>query len=287
MHGLWTFATTLQFDLPLALVLAATAGLYVWAARRVSHTDPFHPWPVRYTCTFLAGVAVIVFVTLGPVGAFDDVYFWAHMIQHILLMMLAAPLLLLGEPVLLALRVSSRSVRHDVLVPVLRSRAVRFLTNPVVSWLIFAGVLVGTHFTGFFEFALEHPGVHNYVEHPLYLCAGLIYYYPLLGRAPVASPLRPFTKVISLLTMMVPEAMVGFALYSAGSVLYPFYLSVTDRPWGPSTALLDQRLGGALMWSSGMVFHAVWISVATWEWVKSEERKARRIDADIAAGRGV
>ena len=283
MTGLWNFASTWQFDLPLVVGLTLVTVAYVWAVRAVDRHDPAHRWPVRHLVFFLAGIAVTVLATLGPVGAFDDDYFWAHMVQHILLMMLAAPFLLLGEPVLLLLRVSSRDVRRRVVMPVLRSRPVRFLTHPVVSWLVFAGVLFGTHFTGFYEFALEHPDVHNYVEHPLYLGAGLLYYFPLLSGSPGTKPLQPFAKIISLLTMMVPEAMVGFALYSAGSVLYPFYATVTNRPWGPSTALLDQRLGGAFMWSSGMVFHALWISVAAWEWIKSEERKARRIDAEIAA----
>jgi cytochrome c oxidase assembly factor CtaG len=139
-------------------------------------------------------------------------------------------------------------------------------------------VLVGTHFTGFYEYALEHPPVHNYVEHPLYLGAGLLYYYPLLGVSPGGSAMQPFAKVVSLFLMMVPEAVVGFSLYMASSVLYPYYETV-ERPWGPSTALLDQRLGGALMWSAGMIFHALWISVAAWQWFRSEEVKARRIDA--------
>jgi len=273
-----------QFDpLPAALLVIATA-LYLIGADHVSRHHPDHPWPVRHTVSFLVGIGFILVVTLGPIGAYDDTFFWAHMTQHIVLMMLAAPFLLLGEPVLLVLRLSSREFRHQVVVPVLHSRVVRFLTNPVVSWLIFAGVLVGTHFTHFYEYALEHDSVHAYVEHPLYLTAGLLYYYPLLGSSPGTNPMSPFAKVVSQFLMMVPETMTGFAIYMASGVMYPYYNSV-ERPWGPSTALTDQRLGGALMWSSGMVLDALWISVAAWQWIKSEEHKARRIDAEIASGR--
>ena len=265
------------------LITATTA--YLVAVRSVTRQHPTQPWPVRHTAFFLSGIVLIVLVTLGPVGVYDDDFFWAHMTQHILLMMLAAPLLLLGEPVLLVLRLSTRSFRQSVVLPVLRSRIVRFLTHPVVSWTIFAAVLVGTHFTGFFEYALEHEGVHNYVEHPLYLGAGLLYFYPLLGTSPGGSAMAPFAKVVSLFLMMLPEVMVGFAIYTAGAVLYPHYSGVDDRPWGPSTALADQRVGGALMWSSAMLFDVLWISVAVWEWMKSEEHKARRVDAAIATGR--
>ncbi|MFZ0325090.1 MAG: cytochrome c oxidase assembly protein, partial [Actinomycetes bacterium] len=64
----------------------------------------------------------------------------------------------------------------------------------------------------------------------------------------------------------------------------PYYEGV-PRPWGPSSALADQRLGGAIMWSSGMMIDALWISVAAWQWIKSEEHKARRVDVAIASGR--
>ncbi len=279
------FVTHWQFAPLLAVVLVVATATYLLAARVVSRRHPTQPWPLRHTLFFISGIVLIVFVTLGPVGAYDDDFFWAHMTQHIVLMMAAAPLLLLGEPVLLVLRVSSRSFRQNVVIPVLRSRTVGVLTNPVVTWLVFATVLLGTHFTGFFEFALEHPAVHDYVEHSLYLGAGLLYYYPLLGASPGATPIPPFGKVISLFLMMVPETIVGFGIYTAGYVLYPYYSGVDNRPWGPSNALTDQRLGGALMWSAGMIFHALWISVAAWQWIKSEEVKARRIDAGIASGR--
>ena len=282
---MWEFATTWSFTPgPLLVLILAGAG-YLLAARRVTRTHPTQPWSRRHTAFFFGGIAVVVVAILGPVGSLDDAFFWAHMTQHILLMMLAAPLLLLGEPVLLVLRVSNRDFRQRIAIPVLRSRIVRFMTHPVVSWLIFAGVLIGAHFTRFFEYALEHDVVHNYVEHPLYLGAGLLYFYPLLGTNPGASAMPPFAKVVSLFLMMVPEVMVGFAIYTAGAVLYPHYLGVEDRPWGPSTALADQRLGGALMWSSSMLFDVIWICVAVAAWIRAEEHKAKRIDADVVAGR--
>ena len=285
MGHLWEFATTWTFQAPLALALVASTIAYLVAVKAVDRQHPTQPWKRRHTGFFLAGLALILLVTLGPIGAYDDDFFWAHMSQHIILMMLAAPFLILGEPVLLILRVSSPAVRHRYVVPVLHSRVVRFLTHPVVSWVIFASVLVLAHFTHFYEFALEHPNVHNYVEHSLYLGAGLLYFYPLLGTAVGTVRMQPFAKVVSLFLMMLPEAMVGFAIYSAGAVLYPYYAAVTNRPWGPSTALADQRLGGALMWSSGMIFDALWISVAAAQWWKAEEVKSRRVDAAIAAGR--
>ncbi len=280
---MWDFITTWTFEPVLAVTILAAAVAYFVAVRRVNQRHPSQPWPRHYSFFFYTGLALIVLVTLGPFGAFDDTMFWAHMTQHIVFMMWAAPFLLLGQPVLLVLRVSSRSFRSDVVVPVLHSRVVRFFTHPVVSWVIFAGVLVGAHFTGFYEYAIDHAWVHNYVEHTMFLGVALLYFYPLVGIGPGASSMKPFSKVVSLFLMMLPETMVGFAIYMARHVLYPHYAAVTSRPWGPSTGIADQRLGGALMWSSAMIFDAVWISYAAWQWIKSEEVKARRVDAQVQA----
>jgi len=283
MGHVWDFISTWSFEPALTLVLVLVTAAYLTGSRRVSRIHPTQPWPVNHSIRFLGGIGVIVIATWGPVGSLDGDFFWAHMTQHMLLMMLAAPLLLLGEPVLMVLRVLSRGTRRRVAIPVLHSRVVRFLTHPVVSWVIFAGVLVGTHFTGFFEYALEHEAVHNFVEHPVYLGAGLLFFYPLLGTSAGSSAMPAFAKVVSLFVMMIPEAMVGFAIYMAGDVLYPHYLLIDVRPWGPSTAIADQRLGGAIMWSSAMVFDIIWISLAVAQWIKSEERKGIRVDAEIAA----
>ena len=112
----------------------------------------------------------------------------------------------------------------------LRSRPVRLLTNPVLTWVLFAGALIGTHFTPFYNYALTHPVVHDYVEHPLYLGVALLYFYPLVGANPFPHGPPPLAKVVSLVLMMAPEALTGFFIYTARSVLYPAY--AVSRPFG-------------------------------------------------------
>ena len=272
-------STWVVAPVPAAAALTA-AAVYLWAVRRVAQ-QPAPPWPRWRTASFLTGLALLAFVVMGPVGAFDDELFWAHMVQHITIMMLVAPLLLIGAPVLLALRTSGRETRRRLLVPALRSRPVRLLTNPVLTWVLFAGALVGTHFTPFYDYAVTHPLVHDYVEHPLYLGVALLYFYPLIGANPVPHGPAPLTKVASLVLMMGPEAMTGFFIYTARNVLYPAY-AVSARPFGLD-ALSDQQLAGGLMWCSGMVIGALWIAVAIQAWLRAEARKGRRIDRQIAA----
>jgi putative membrane protein len=283
VQNVLTFLMAWSFEpVPVALLLASAIG-YLWCARRLGPRGADGSWPRRLTASFLCGLALVWISVLGPIGAYDNTFFWAHMVQHIVLMMLAAPILLLGSPVLLLLRASSRGVRHRWLVPVLRSRAVAALTHPVVSWLIFAGVLMGAHFSPFFEYSLRHPWVHDYVEHSLFLGAALIFYYGLLPGNPSPQRLAPAWRALSLFLMMIPETMTGFFIYASRYLLYPFYGDVA-RPFGPAP-LPDQQLAGALMWSGSMLIDSVWVSIAVLEWLRSEERRARRLDlAALAQG---
>ena len=276
MGAAWTLLGSWTFDPVLSTAIVLAAGAYVYAARAVTRRTPEHPWPRLLTTSFLAAMAIAWFVLLGPIGAYDDTFFWAHMVQHLGLMMLVAPLILLGSPVLLILRVSTPRVRRRWVVPILRSRAAIALTNPILGWLIFAGTLVGTHFSPFFEFCLEHPLVHDYVEHPIYLCAGLIYYYPLLPGNPGPRRISYGIRTLSLFSMMTPETMTGFFIYSTGYVMYPYYTTVS-RPFGPSP-LKDQQWGGALMWSASMLIDAVWVTIAVKHWLQNERQVAERID---------
>jgi putative copper resistance protein D len=271
-----TFLRAWTFQPVLAMGFALATGAYLWGVRTVNVRASGGRWPQRNTACFLASMIICGIVLLGPIGAYDDTFFWAHMVQHMALMMLVGPLLLLGAPVLLALRVASRRVRQRWLLPVLRSRLVLALTNPLAGWLIFAGVLVGTHFSPFYNFALEHPLVHDYVEHPVYLGAALIYFYPLVPGNPGPRTVTPAIRVASLFLMMFPETMTGFFIYSSEYVIYPYYGTVA-RPFGPGP-IADQQLGGALMWAGSMVIDSIWVVLAVLHWLRSESRRAYRMD---------
>jgi putative copper resistance protein D len=261
--------------------LALSALLYLLAAHRVGRRNPTRPWPVGATVFFLAGLFAVAIAVAGPAGAYDDVFFYAHMAQHILLTLVAAPLLVLGDPVLLALRVAGRDLRTRHLVPVYRSRAVHLLANPVVGWLSFVGVMVVSHVPVVYDFALEHPLVHDYVEHPVYLVAALVFFYPLLSPTSGPHHVHEGVRVVSAFTVMVPMAFLGFFLYAAPHLDYPFYAHVV-RPFGPAP-VADQRLAGALMWSSTMGLGVTWLVVVGLHWLRAEERRSRRVDSASAA----
>ncbi|MFM8349860.1 MAG: cytochrome c oxidase assembly protein, partial [Actinomycetales bacterium] len=224
--------------------------------------------------------ALIGAMYLGPLAAWSHTFFWVHMTQHLVITMAVAPLLVLGAPITLAFRASNPRNRR-LITRALRSTPTRILTNPVVTWVLFASALVGAHFTPFYDWVLANHGTMVAIEQPMFLIVAVLYYLPLIGANLL--PHRPSyaTRLISLALMMVPEATIGAAIYFSPVVLYDGFDTV--RPFGLA-ALPDQQLSGALMWGLVMTIDAFWMMWVAADWFGSEERRAVREDAKAAVG---
>ena len=201
-----------RFD-PLAILLGAFAcSAYVIAVARY-HSQRARSWPRTRTAAFLAGIVSGLLAIESPLDSAAEVRFAPHMWQHIILTDLAAPLLLLGAPLLLTLGVvPAPAGRH--IVAVLRSRLGRALTFPLVGWSAFILSLWIVHFSGFFEAALDDARLHV-LEHGIYLGTALFFWLPIIAigptpwaRGPLAFPLR----MLYLFVAMPAEGMLGFSI---------------------------------------------------------------------------
>jgi putative membrane protein len=270
-----------RFD-PLAVIgLLLTGVAYVAAVRRVNRAHPANPHPRHRTWLFLGGLATIGVALLSPIEAYEGILFSVHMVQHMLLELLAAPLLLAGGPITLALRAANRPVRRRLLA-ILQSRVIHVLSFPVIAWLLFAAVNWGWHFSPLYDQALENQALH-YVQHATFLGAALLFWWPAIGVDPSPWRLPHPVRLLYLFMAMPQNSFLGVALLGASSVLYPHYLS-NAREWGP-TPIEDQQLGGVLMWVVGDVAFLVGMAVVILLWMRHEERRATRIDARLAAER--
>lgn len=251
------------------LVLAV--GLYLWGVRRIRGRGlTWSPWSI---VSFFVGIGLLALAYLGPFETLAHSYFWAHMGQHLLVMMLAAPFLVLSCPVALVVLATTGTTRSAI-IRGLRSRVGMFLINPIFTWLLFAGVLIGSHITPVMEWVLGDHDAMAFVERPLYLIAALLFYYPLIGKDMCAKRPRPPYRVLSLGLMMIPETMLGAVIFLAPVTLYPSYVASAERlGYDP---LFDQQLAGALMWALTMVIDSLWMMLAAVEWWKSEERRTSR-----------
>jgi putative membrane protein len=271
--GLGTILSTWSDDpLPwIGIVLAA--ALYLAAVWIVDQAHPATRVPRWRIVTWLAGVATIGLALVSAVDVYAESLFTVHMVQHLLLVMVAPPLLALGAPVTLALRAVSVKVRRSILLPVLHSWPVRAISWPPVGWSFFALVMWLTHFSPLFNAALENEALHS-AEHLLYLVAGVLFWWPVIGADPLRWRLSPIGRMAYLAAQMPFNTAVGLAIYFAPAILYPHYASL-GRTWGPDP-LTDQQLAGIVMWGLGDVILLGALVLAVEAWLRADEKRSRR-----------
>jgi cytochrome c oxidase assembly factor CtaG len=257
-------ATNWQFAPIVTGFTVAVAAAYL----RVRKRHPRRPWPVGRTVVFLLGLLVINLATQSGIGTYDDTLFWDHMIQHLMLIMIAPPLLVSGQPVTLLLH-ASRNPLHTWVKKIIRSGPVSWLTWPGFGVAAYAATIVGTHLTSFMNLVIEHDAVHE-SEHVLYLVVGYLYFLPLVGREPirwkVSYPLRLFLLFIA----MPVDAFTGVVL---GSYQTDPFVPLKPRSWGPSP-LNDLHQGGAVMWVGGAAIMFVVIMVTFFAWTRETRSSA-------------
>ena len=228
---------------------------------------------------FLGGLAVVVLATESGIGAYDDVLVWDHMIQHLMLIMVAPAMLVVGQPVTLLLH-ASRNPLHTWAKRAVRSRVVTWLTWPPVGVIAYAVTIIGTHLTRLMSLVMTNPALHA-AEHALYLVVGYLFFLPLLGREPIRWRISYPVRLLVLFLTMPVDTFTGLALgYSTTPMA-----GMGPRPaWAPS-ALSDLHSAGAVMWVGGdgimfalmMVVFLAWsrdgqISVGGHGWLESARR---------------
>jgi cytochrome c oxidase assembly factor CtaG len=270
---------------PLVTVgLLAAAIAYLQARRRLVASGV--AWPARRTAYFLSGIGALALALLSPVEAYDTVLFSVHVAQHMLLTMVAAPLLALGAPITLALRVAKGPTRRRM-VRVLHSPPLRVVGNPLVAWVLFTLTLYGLYFSPLFDLTLRQPLVHDLV-HLHFIAVGLLFWWPLVGLDPSRWRLPHIARLLFVFLMVPFHAFLGVAIMNSGRVLAPA-LESFQRSWGP-TPLADQQTGGAILWGAGDLIALTAVLGILISWASYEEkvvnvREDRRLARERAAGR--
>ncbi|HEY4854710.1 MAG TPA: cytochrome c oxidase assembly protein [Streptosporangiaceae bacterium] len=262
----WEFAPVVT------AIAVAGAALYLWGAWRVARRHPARPWPWWRTAMFLGGLAVIVVATESGIGAYDDVLFWDHMIQHLMLIMIAPPLLVVGQPFTLLLH-ASRNPLHTWAKRVMRSRVVSFLTWPPFGLAAYATAIVGTHLTGLMGLVMTNPALHN-AEHALYLVVGYLFFLPIFGREPIRWRVSYPIRLLVLILVMPVDTFTGLVLGYATTGMPG--MPASGRPAGAPSPVEDVHWGGAVMWIGGGAIMLAFIMVVFLLWSRD----------DVAATRG-
>jgi putative membrane protein len=218
---------------------------------------------------YVVGVVVLLVALLSPLHTLGDAYlFSAHMLQHLLLMLIVPPLLLVGLPPALV----RQALRH----PGLR-RVERVLGQPLVAWSLGIGTMWLWHLPVLYNAALRHEGLHI-VEHLWFLGSAVIFWWPVLARAQEVR-LVPLAAMVYLFTAMIASSVLGIILTFVPPGLYPTYLHPIDihgilpllrNGWGITPAV-DQQLGGLLMWMPGSLVYLCAIIATLVHWYGTPE----------------
>jgi cytochrome c oxidase assembly factor CtaG len=216
---------------------------------------------------------MLALALLSGVDSFSRELLSVHMLQHLLLGLIAPALLLCGAPVRLALGCSPPAAR-TTLARLLAHRVSVRMSSPAVGFVLFAGVILLTHLTSVYELALDNSAVHA-LEHAAYFWTGLVFLAPLIAADPLPHPPSALGRFAWLMGAMTVTAIPGVLLTFSTSVRYPFYLAPA-RALGRS-ALSDQHLAGVIMWVGGsVVMFALALTVAMQAMLAEERRQRRR-----------
>jgi len=266
-----------SIDAPGLAIVIVVGGLYAWGYYRLRRDSPNFHFPRWHAWSFAAGWLVMLLGLMSPVDTYSDDLFWMHMIQHVMITMIVAPLMLLGAPATLALRAASPRVRTTYLVPFLNSRLVRALTWPPSAIVIYIASVWSWHWPDAYDAAIASEAVH-FVEHGVFLLGAVLLWWLVIGVD--ATKLRPHHvwRCALLVVAILQNIGLGLILINVGEPVYDTYATAAAvREWGPD-ALLDQRIGAGIMWVPGSMMFALAIIVTVYFWAEREGFKDRRND---------
>ena len=232
---------------------------------------------IREFFAFQAGLLVLFLALASPLDALAELLLQVHMIQHLVLMMVVPPLLLLGAPILPLLRGWPRTLLQSVIRPLFASAALQrlglFLTHPLVCLLAFTVSNVAWHVPSLYELALRSEFWHE-VQHVCFLSTGLLFWWPVVQPWPSRLRWPRWTMIPYLLFADIQNTALSAFLIFSERVLYPTYATV-PRLWGISV-LDDQAAAGAIMWVPGSVIFLIPVGVLAIRLLDSPRTRSER-----------
>jgi cytochrome c oxidase assembly factor CtaG len=236
------------------LLLSAIVYLRGWLRGRRLLRDPNDA--LRLTA-FLAALLVLFLASDSPLDSFDSLFLAAHMTQHLLLMMVAPPLLLLSNPLLPMLRGLPKAFVKEGLGPFLSCKPLKqffaWLTSPIPAWLVFAASTVLWHVPKLYELALSSPPWHA-VQHACFFWSGVLFWWPVIQPGPGKPRWPKWMAIPYLLFADILNTLLSVVFVFSGHLLYPSYGVVRASALG---ALEDQSLAGLIMWVPGSIVYLV------------------------------
>ena len=239
-------------------------------------------WPISRTASFYLSLLIINYAVNGAIGVYSHFGFSYHMIQHMVLGMIAPIPFVLSAPITLALRTlpggrdESEEGPRTLLVRLLHSSYLKFLTNPVVALLIFDGSLFALYFTGLFG-TLMGSHVGHLVMNVHFFLTGVLFFHVIIGVDP--NPKRPpnIIRLVILFAAMSIHAFFSISLMSASTLVDGGYLNSIGNPLNLNL-LENQFTGGAIGWAMGEIPILFALAAVFVQWMRDDRKESKRID---------
>ena len=253
------------------LVLAACIAAGIWYLRADwTLATRGRRWKARRTVSFFAGLITVDLALQSPVATLTGSYFEAHVIQHLLLMIIAPALMAMGAPMTLILQTSSRRAKTAWL-RIFHSKWFAVLSHPLVVWVLYYGVMLAFFLTPTIGFAMSHMWLMDLINLG-FLFGATLFWWPMIGLDPIprwgaSYPLR----MVNLLIGVPLESFLAIALLSSRQTIAPMY------------SLSSTHAGAGVLWVLTELLTVAAVIPIYFQWMASEDRKTAREDARLDA----
>jgi len=255
---------------PLYGVVAAAVLYWLGGRRRVSGRHG-HEQTGR-TIAFALGLLTIVAAVDTPLDTLADTLFAAHMAQHVLLIAVAPPLIVLSAPWMRLWQPLPLSLRRAVARTLALSPRTRWLrrtshavAHPICAWTLASATMVVWHVPALYDLTLRNNAVHQ-LEHALFFFTSLLFWGAVVDSPPFRSRLGWVHRAAFVTSGLLVGWLLAVVLAFARSPLYPTYASLSHRPGGLS-ALDDQAIAAGVMWVPGSIAYSVAVVVFAYRWL--------------------
>jgi len=252
------------------ILLACAALIYFQYVRRTPD------WPrVRSVC-FGLGLLITFLATQTFLGVYDMEYFSVHMVQHLMLIMVAAPLFALGAPLDLAYSAGSETMRRWLDSPLMAR-----ITHPLFAFALYFIFIPVTHLTGFMNLMMQHMWIHH-LEQIGFLVVGYLFFRAAFGLER-GIKLHPGLRLVFVMAAVPVDTFTGLVLSMSSRVPFSNYAAMAPSGSSAAWRLSNIKLGGGIMWIGGdalMLLACIPISVM---WVRWETIRTRELDAVLDA----
>ena len=250
---------------PSLVYVAIAGGLYVLGSRGRDRPQPLQ------ALAFAASLLTIVIALNSPIDYYADQLFWVHMLQHILLLTVAPPLLLLGRPWPRMWRAFPLQQRTKVARTIAHSpwvAPVRALARPLPAWILFNATIIAWHIPGAYDATLTSGVVHA-IEHTMFFFIGLLFWARVIDPGPLRPRLVWPVRVAYAASALVVGWLLAITLVIVQHPIYGYYAALQTRPGGIS-ALTDQQLAAGLMWVPGSLAYTITFIIGFYRWLEPD-----------------